>query len=132
MHLGALLLIFVLVIICGGPAAVLRAVAGLSLLAGDRRDRALPALGGQPNTGSLNDGRPACSDPHPINLGEIAMKLMIRKHIYVGPWVRLNIFNTGFSVSLGRRGITETIDTPVSGVFLTSSQRWSELRPQKR
>jgi uncharacterized membrane protein YfcA len=32
MHVGLIVLFFVLVIICGGPAAVLRAVAGLGCL----------------------------------------------------------------------------------------------------
>jgi hypothetical protein len=70
------------------------------------------------------------------------MQLMIRKRIFLTPFVRLNIFNSGFSLSLGhrslgwltlgRRGITETIDTGVSGVYLTDSQRWDELRRPKR
>jgi hypothetical protein len=70
------------------------------------------------------------------------MKLVIRKYVFLCPWVRLNIFNSGFSVSvrhrslgwitLGRRGITETIDTGVSGVYLKDSQRWNELRRPKR
>jgi hypothetical protein len=70
------------------------------------------------------------------------MQLMIRKRIFLTPFVRLNIFNSGFSLglghrslgwlTLGRRGITETIDTGVSGVYLTDSQRWDELRRPKR
>jgi hypothetical protein len=70
------------------------------------------------------------------------MKLVIRKHVFLGPWARLNIFNSGFSVSLGhrslgwitlgKRSVTESIDTGVSGVYLQDSQRWSDLRPSKR
>ena len=69
------------------------------------------------------------------------MKLVIRKRVFLGPYIRLNIFNSGFSVSVGHRslgwltlgpkGLTETIDTGVSGVFLTDKQRWRDLAPPK-
>ena len=66
---------------------------------------------------------------------------MVRKHIFLTPFIRLNIYNSGFSLSvghrsigwitLGRRGITESVPI-ASGVYLQESQRWDELRPQKR
>jgi hypothetical protein len=65
------------------------------------------------------------------------MELMIRKRVQFGPCVRLNIFNSGLSVSVGhknlgwltfgKRGITESIDTPVSGVFLRDGQPWDRV-----
>jgi hypothetical protein len=69
------------------------------------------------------------------------MKLVIRKYVFLCPWVRLNIFNSGFSVSLGhrgigwitlgRRGIRESVPI-ASGVYLQDSQRWPDLRRPKR
>jgi len=78
MHIGALLLITLIILVYLGPGAVLRAVAGLGCLLPARRDRPAPTLGSQPNTGSVDGESPAlrlelrpraCSGPHPINLG---------------------------------------------------------------
>jgi hypothetical protein len=69
------------------------------------------------------------------------MTLVIRKHIFITSFIRLNIFNSGFSVSVGhrnlgwvtfdRKGITESVPI-ASGVYVTDSQRWADLRPPKR
>jgi hypothetical protein len=63
------------------------------------------------------------------------MPLVIRKHIYFSPFVRLNLYTRGCTVSfghrsigwitLGRRGIRETIPTGIPGAYLTESQSWS-------
>ena len=65
------------------------------------------------------------------------MKLMIRKPVLITPYIRLNIFNSGFSVSvgharlgwltLGKRGIRESFDTPIPGIYVVDSQPWDKL-----
>jgi hypothetical protein len=64
------------------------------------------------------------------------MKLVIRKRVSLGPFVRLNIFNSGFSVSLGhrslgwitlgRRGIRESVSV-ASGIYATEGQTWDKV-----
>jgi hypothetical protein len=70
------------------------------------------------------------------------MQLRIYKHIYLGPWIRLNIFNRGISISCGHRsmgwftigppGFRETLDTPIPGVYLTETQRFKDLQRKLR
>jgi hypothetical protein len=60
------------------------------------------------------------------------MSLRLFKEIYATPWLRLNIFNRGISLSIGHRfpwlytigprGFRETIDV-MPGVFITETQR---------
>jgi hypothetical protein len=70
------------------------------------------------------------------------MQLLIRKYIYLTPFIRLNFFTQDFSVSfghkslawitLGRRGIRETIPTGIPGAYLTESQPWNWFRKWRR
>jgi hypothetical protein len=68
------------------------------------------------------------------------MEIRIFKHIFITPFIRLNIYNSGVSISfghsrigrigwttLGRRGVRETLDTPISGVYLCDGQRWDQI-----
>jgi hypothetical protein len=66
------------------------------------------------------------------------MNIRIWKSIYICPWIRLNISNRSISISLGHRsigwwtigprGMRETIDTPIPGVYLSEEQRFKERR----
>jgi hypothetical protein len=69
------------------------------------------------------------------------MELRILKHVYITPWIRLNLYTKGWSLSLGHRrmgwitvgprGIRGTLDTPVSGIYLSESRSWKDLtRPR--
>ena len=65
------------------------------------------------------------------------MELRVLKYFYLTPWIRLNLFTKGFSISfgearlgwitVGKSGLTETIDTGVSGVYVKDSQRWDKV-----
>jgi hypothetical protein len=69
------------------------------------------------------------------------MQLRIWKTVYLCPWIRLNIFNRGISVSLGdrnwgwvtigRRGVRETLDI-IPGVYLTENQPWGKMLPRRK
>jgi hypothetical protein len=66
------------------------------------------------------------------------MRIRVWKQIYTTPFVRLNLQTKGFSLSfghrgigcvtIGRRGIRETLDTPMPGVYVSEEQRWDELK----
>jgi hypothetical protein len=68
------------------------------------------------------------------------MELRILKHVYLSPWIRLNLYTKGWSISFGHRrlgwitvgprGIRATLDTPVSGIYLSESRSWKDLRPR--
>jgi hypothetical protein len=65
------------------------------------------------------------------------MEVRIWRRIYLCPWIRLNLYTRGFSISLGhrsigwltfgRRGVTGTLSTGIPGVYL--SERW---RPRNK
>ena len=65
------------------------------------------------------------------------MELRIWKHVYLTPFIRLNLYTRGFSVSFGhrrcgwitfsKRGIRETLDTPIPGVYLSEGQQWEDI-----
>jgi hypothetical protein len=65
------------------------------------------------------------------------MQLRVYKRVYLTPFVRINLFTQGFSISVGhsrigwitfgRRGIRETVSTPLPGVYLSENQRWGQL-----
>jgi hypothetical protein len=69
------------------------------------------------------------------------MRLRIWKCIYLTPFVRMNLYTAGFSISFGhrrigwltfgRRGIRATLDTGVPGTYLTEGRTWKELAKQK-
>ena len=71
----------------------------------------------------------------------ILMQIRSLKSIYIGPWIRLKLYTKGFSISLGHRGIgwvtignrgiRETLDAPIPGVYLTQEQRWDEVKGSK-
>jgi hypothetical protein len=66
------------------------------------------------------------------------MELRVFKRIYLTPFVRLNLYTRGFSISFGKRGlgwisfgqrgVRETLSTPIPGVYLTESQPWKRRR----
>lgn len=68
----------------------------------------------------------------------IAMQIRIWKQFYLTPFVRLNIYTKGFTVSIGhrrigwvtfgQRDIRGTLDTPIQGAFLTDRISWSQIR----
>jgi hypothetical protein len=68
------------------------------------------------------------------------MQLRVWKKIYLCPWIRLNIYTRGVSISfghrrlgwitLGPRGVRGTLDTPIQGVYLTQQQPWKKLHPK--
>jgi hypothetical protein len=70
------------------------------------------------------------------------MQLRIWKHIYLCPFIRLNIFNRAISISFGKRGLgwvtigprglRGTLDTPIPGVYLTEKTTWAQLRRSRR
>jgi hypothetical protein len=70
------------------------------------------------------------------------MKIRIYRQLHLSPFIRLTITNSGLSISFGhrgigwitfgKRGVRETLDTPIPGVYLTENQRWNQLRPPKR
>jgi hypothetical protein len=70
------------------------------------------------------------------------MELRIWKRIYLSPFVRVNLYTRGFTISFGhrgigwitfgRRGIRETLDAPVPGVYLSEGQRWREIAATTR
>ena len=82
MHFGVIVLIALIVLASIGARNGLARRGRAGLPGPDRCDLVAPALGGQPNTGSLISRRPACSDLCPI---EIAMKLIVRKHVFITP-----------------------------------------------
>ena len=65
------------------------------------------------------------------------MELRIWKRIYLCPFIRLNLYTRGLTISFGhnrlswitfgRRGIREILDTPIPGVYLSQGQRWNQL-----
>jgi hypothetical protein len=65
------------------------------------------------------------------------MQLRIWKRVYLSPFVHLNLYTRGFSISFGRRRIgwitfskrtiRETLHTPVPGVCLSEGQLWQEI-----
>jgi hypothetical protein len=69
------------------------------------------------------------------------MELRIRKRIYLCPFVLVNFYAKGFTVSfghrslgwliLGRRGIRATLPTGVSGVYLSETQTWKSSRKEQ-
>jgi hypothetical protein len=64
------------------------------------------------------------------------MEIRIWKKIYITPFIRLNLTNGGLSISFGhrnlgwvtlsRRGIRLTADTPLPGVYVTDSAPWKK------
>jgi hypothetical protein len=68
------------------------------------------------------------------------MELRILKHVYLSPWIRLNLYTRGWSLSfghrrlgwltLGPRGVRGTLDTAAPGVYITESRSWKDLRPR--
>ena len=68
----------------------------------------------------------------PLRL-ERAMQLRIWKRIYLSSFVRLNLYTKGFTISFGhrgigwitfgQRGIRETLDTPLPGVYFSEGQQ---------
>jgi hypothetical protein len=66
------------------------------------------------------------------------MQLRFFRRVFIGPFIRLNFPNAGVSVSFGarrigwvtlsRRGIRLTADTPVPGLYVTDSKRWQDLQ----
>jgi hypothetical protein len=69
------------------------------------------------------------------------MELRIWKRIFLTPWIRLNLYTQGFSISVGhsrigwitfgRRGIRATLDTGVPGTYVTEGRTWGQLGKQK-
>jgi hypothetical protein len=65
------------------------------------------------------------------------MQPRIWKQIYLSPFVRLNLYTRGFTISFGRhrigwvtfgrRGIRVTLDTGMPGTYLTERRTWDEL-----
>jgi|HubBroStandDraft_6_1064221.scaffolds.fasta_scaffold3630913_2 hypothetical protein len=65
------------------------------------------------------------------------MKIRIYRQWHFGPFVRLNLYTGGLSISfgharigwltVGRKGVSETLDTGVSGVYLRDSQTWDRV-----
>jgi hypothetical protein len=70
------------------------------------------------------------------------MQLRIWRRIYLSPFVRLNLYTRGFTISFGhrrigwiafgRRGIRETLDTPLSGIYLSEGQQWRDIAATAR
>ena len=70
------------------------------------------------------------------------MQLRIWKTFYVCPFIRVNIFNRGISVSFGHaklgwatigpRGLRGTLDTGIPGVYLTERATWAQIRSRSR
>lgn len=65
------------------------------------------------------------------------MRIRIYRQWHLSPFIKLTFTNAGVSVgfghrslgwvTFGRRGVTETLDTPVPGVYLTDSQPWTRI-----
>jgi hypothetical protein len=65
------------------------------------------------------------------------MQLRIWRRIYLTPFVRLNIYTKGFTISFGhfrigwltfgRRELRATVPTGVPGVYLSERQRWHRI-----
>jgi hypothetical protein len=70
------------------------------------------------------------------------MQLRIWKKLYLSPFIRVNFYTRGFTISfgdarigwltLGRRGVRGTLDTGIPGVYATESRRWDEIRGASR
>jgi hypothetical protein len=70
------------------------------------------------------------------------MELRIWKRIYLTPFVRLNLYTRGFSISFGhrglgwltfgRRGIRGTLPTGIPGIYLTEGENWGQLWKWRR
>jgi hypothetical protein len=70
------------------------------------------------------------------------MEIRLYKHVYLTPFIRLNLYTKGFSLSfgharigwltLGRRGIRGTLDTGVPGAYLTESRTWGEFKNRRK
>jgi hypothetical protein len=69
------------------------------------------------------------------------MQLRIWKRLYLLPWLRLNLYTKGFTISVGhrglgwitfgRRGIRATVPTVVPGAYFTESQQlWNQIGPR--
>ena len=66
------------------------------------------------------------------------MQLRVWKHIFIGPFARLNIYDGKVSISFGKRrlgwltlgprGVRGTLDTPIPGVYFTETQPWKKPR----
>lgn len=66
------------------------------------------------------------------------MELRIWKRIYLTPFVRINLYTRGFTVSVGkrglgwitfgRRGIRGTVPTGIPGVYLSQGESWNRLK----
>jgi hypothetical protein len=65
------------------------------------------------------------------------MQIRIWKRVFITPFIRLNFTNGGVSISFGRRGLgwvtlsrrglRWTADTPLPGLYATDSVRWKDL-----
>ena len=65
------------------------------------------------------------------------MEIKLYKRVFLTPFLRLTFTNSGVSISFGhrsvgwltfgKRGLTETIDTPISGVYATDKQSWRQI-----
>jgi hypothetical protein len=67
------------------------------------------------------------------------MEIRIWKKIYLTPWIRLNLYTKGWSLSfghngigwltIGKSGLRGTISTEIPGVYLSEKERWKDLKP---
>jgi SpoVK/Ycf46/Vps4 family AAA+-type ATPase len=74
---------------------------------------------------------------HPPIEEQTTMELRIWRRIYLCPFVRLNCYTKGFTVSfghrgwfwlaIGRRGLRATLPTGYPGAYLTEGRTWDEL-----
>jgi hypothetical protein len=65
------------------------------------------------------------------------MKIRIYRRVFLSPFVKLTFTNSGVSIGFGHRnigwinfgpkGVSETLDTGVSGVYLRDSQSWDRV-----
>jgi hypothetical protein len=66
------------------------------------------------------------------------MQLRFYNRVFITPFIRINFTNGRLSLSFGyrrlgwltlsRRGIRLTADTPVPGLYATDSARWKDLQ----
>jgi hypothetical protein len=65
------------------------------------------------------------------------MEIRIFKRVNLGSFVRLTFTNAEVSISfghrsigwltIGKRGLSETIDTPIGGVYFRDNQPWNKV-----
>jgi hypothetical protein len=69
------------------------------------------------------------------------MEVQIWRRVYLCPFVRLNFYTKGFTISFGRRewfwitfsrrGIRATLPTGIPGAYLSEGRTWKELSQRK-